>query len=91
VSLRTRPPRKETVDRFFGIMKTPVGATPELDAAGIEETRRNPRRFDHLKIFPRSDWEFTRWDRTDTVGFLVCCAISAAIIGFFWLILQALR
>ena len=91
VSLLTRPPGAQSVDRFFGIMKTPVGATPELEAAGLEETRCNPRRFDHLKIFPRSDWEFTRWDRADAAGFLVCCAISAAILGFFWLVLQVLR
>ncbi|MGD1029795.1 MAG: hypothetical protein ABSA05_01520 [Opitutaceae bacterium] len=90
-SLVTRPPGRETVDRFFGTMKTPVGATPELDAAGLEETGRDPRRFDHLKIFPRSDWEFTRWDRTDTVGFFVCCGISASILGFFWLVLRLLR
>jgi len=91
VSLLTRPPPPETVDRFFGIMKTPVGATPELEAAGLEETGRRPRRFDHLKLFPRSDWEFTRWDRADTAGFLVCCAISAAILGLFWLVLHWLR
>jgi len=91
ISLLTRPPPPETVDRFFGIMKTPVGATPELEAAALEATRRDPRRFDHLKLFPRSAWEFTRWDRTDTTGFLVCCAISAAILGFFWLLLHLLR
>jgi hypothetical protein len=65
VSLVTRPPAAEVVDRFFGIMKTPVGATPELDAAALAETRRDPRRFERLKIFPGSGWEFTRWDRTD--------------------------
>ncbi len=91
VSLLTRPPPPESVERFFGIMRTPVGATPELDVAALEATRRDPRRFDHLKVFPRSCWEFTRWDRTDAVGFLVCCGISAAILGLFRLALGALR
>jgi Na+/proline symporter len=91
VSLVTRPPPRESVDRFFGIMKTPVGATPELEAAGLDETRRDPGRFDHLKLFPGSSWEFTRWNRADTVGFLVCCAISGAILGAFWLALHLLR
>ncbi len=91
VSLLTRPPPGDSVERFFGTMRTPVGATPGLDAAALEATRLNPRRFDQLRLFPRSNWEFTRWDRTDTLGFLVCCGISAAILGLFWLALNALR
>jgi hypothetical protein len=65
-------------------MKTPVAETPELDTLAMAETERNPHRFDHLKLFPRSNWEFTRWNRVDTVGFLVCCAISGSIVLLFW-------
>lgn len=89
VSLFTRRPPPERVDQFFGKMKTPVNPVPELDAAAMAETRRNPQRFDHLKIFPRSSWEFTKWDRVDVVGFLACCAVSGAILGLFWLLLRA--
>ena len=89
VSLLTRSTEKSRVDLFYGKMKTPVGATPELEAAGMEETRRNPGRFDHTKLFPRSSWEFCKWDRVDTVGFLICCAVSGAIIGLFVLLLRA--
>ena len=39
---------------------------------------------DRLKCFSRSSLEFTRRDRTDTIGFLACCAISGAIIALFW-------
>ena len=88
VSIFTRPTEKARVDVFYGKMKTPVGATPELEAAAMEETRRNPGRFDHTKLFPKSSWEFCKWDRVDTVGFLVCCAVSAAIIGLFVLLLK---
>ena len=73
------------MDQFYGKMKTPVGATPELEEAGMEETRRNPGRFDHLKLFPRSSWEFCKWDRVDTIGFLSCLAVSWAV----YLALQA--
>lgn len=88
LSLVTRPPAADRVDQFFGKMKTPVEATPEGDAAALEETRRKPHRFDHLKIWPRSSWEFTRWDRVDTLGFLTSCALVVAIIGLFWLLLR---
>ena len=87
-SLATRPPPRALVDQFFGKMKTPVGATPELEAAAMEETRRNPHRFDHLKLWPKSSWELNRWDRTDTVGFVVSCALTVIIILLFWALLR---
>ncbi len=89
VSLVTRPPARERIDQFFGKMKTPVGATPELEAEAMAETRRNPHRFDHTKILgATSSWEFTRWDRLDNLGFLGCCATSGAIILVFWALLK---
>jgi SSS family solute:Na+ symporter len=91
VSLLTNPPAREKVDRFFGKMKTPVGATRQLDDAALEETSGNPGRFDQTKIFPRSSWEFTKWDRTDTVGFAACCCASVSIIALIWLALTWLR
>jgi solute:Na+ symporter, SSS family len=89
VSLVTRPAPTALVDRFYGKMKTPVGLTPELDAAAMAETLRDPRRFEQAKLFPRSAWELTRWNREDTIGFVACCAISGAILGGFMLVLRA--
>ncbi len=88
VSLFTRAPTGAKVDHFFGKMKTPVADTPELDEAEMAKTDRDPHRFDHLKLFPRSSWEFTKWNRLDTLGFLACCAISGAIVLFFWGLLE---
>ncbi len=89
LSLVTRPPPPERVNQFFGRMKTPVGATPEIEAADLEETRLHPTRFNHTKLLgPDSSWEFGKWDRVDTLGFLTCCAISAGIIGLFWALLR---
>jgi hypothetical protein len=74
---------------FYGRMKTPVGDTPELEAAGIEETRKNPARFDGTKLFGANSWiEFCKWDRVDTIGFLVCSALSAVIVGLFVFLLK---
>jgi Na+/proline symporter len=89
LSLVTRPPDRARIDQFYGRMKTPVGATPELEAAALAETQRNPRRFDHTKLLgPESAWEFTTWDRVDTIGFAGCCAVSGAIVGLFVLLLR---
>jgi solute:Na+ symporter, SSS family len=89
VSFFTRPPAIGRLDQFFGKMKTPVGATPELEQAAMDETRSNPQRFERTKLFgPSSSWEFAKWDRDDTIGFLGCCATSGAIIGGFLLALK---
>ena len=88
VSLLTRPTDPARVALFYGKMKTPVGDTPELEVAAMEETRLNPTRFDHTKLVPRSNWEFCRWDRVDTIGFIACCAFSAAIVGIFLALLN---
>ena len=89
VSLVSRPPDRARIDQFYGKMKTPVGATPELEVTGMEETRLAPHRFDHTKLLGAgSSWEFCKWDRVDTVGFLGCCATSGAIILVFWLLLR---
>jgi len=82
-SLLTRPTDPSRVAQFYGKMKTPVGATPELEAATMEETMRHPTRFDHTKLVPSSNWEFCKWDKVDAVGFIICCALSATIVGIF--------
>lgn len=88
VSLVTRPPSPAHVDAFYGKMKTPVAASAEHDRAEMSATRRDPHRFDRLKLFPGSSWEFTKWDRVDAVGFFACCAVSGAIITLFWGLLR---
>ena len=89
VSLLTRPTDPARVALFYGKMKTPVGDTPELEEAAMAETRRTPARFDDTKLFGRNSWwEFCRWDRTDAIGFIACCSLSAAIVGLFLFLLR---
>jgi len=91
VSLVTRAPNPRRTDLFFGKMKTPVGETPELEAAAMEQTQRNPRRFDNTKLFgAHSSWEFAKWDRVDAVGFVICLFLSGSILAGFWLLLKAM-
>jgi Na+/proline symporter len=83
VSKLTRPTDPERVARFYVRLKTPVAATLEEDALEVERSYANPNRFDHQKLFPNSNWELTKWNRMDTLGFLACCALVGFILLFF--------
>jgi hypothetical protein len=76
------------IDRFYGRLKTPVAATPEQDHAEITLTNDDPCRFDHQKLLPSSNWEFTRWTRQDAIGFFGCCGIALAIFGILYFVLN---
>lgn len=83
VSLLTKPADPARVARFYARLKTPVGSTPEADVAAVEESYRNPGRFDHLKLFPNTNWEFTKWNKQDAVGFICCCALVGVVLLVF--------
>jgi Na+/proline symporter len=82
-SLLTQPTDPVRVGRFYVRMKTPVGPTLDDDAVAVEESYAHPTRYDHLKLFPRTNWEFTKWNRQDTLGFLGCCGLVGFILIFF--------
>jgi Na+/proline symporter len=77
---RTDPVR---VGKFYARLKTPVGATPEEDERAVEDSYANPTRYDHQKLWPKSDWEFTKWDKVDTLGFLTCCGLVGVVLVVF--------
>jgi solute:Na+ symporter, SSS family len=88
VSLLTPPTDSARVARFYVRLKTPVAATLEQDALDVAAGYAQPTRFDSQKLFPRSNWEFTRWDRADTLGFISCCALVGFILIFFKAVLM---
>ena len=70
-SLFTSPVDRTVLGRFYARMKTPVNPDPEKDRKEVELSYANPTRFDHVKLFPNSQFEFTRWTKQDTYGFLL--------------------
>jgi SSS family solute:Na+ symporter len=89
VSLSTRNKGlDENIARFYVKMKTKVIADRALDNAELEKSYANPTRFDHLKLFPKSNWEFCKWTREDTGGFLVSLALTVGILTGFWLLIK---
>jgi SSS family solute:Na+ symporter len=83
----TRPVEKERLDRFFVRMRTTVLEDREADAREVELSYADPDRFSDKKLFPRSQWEFERWDRVDTIGFMLALLCAFAVLGFFKLLL----
>jgi len=75
---------EERIARFYVKMKTPVDPDPAEDARRLEESYAHPTRFDHTKLFAQSNWEFCKWTKTDTCGFLVSLGLTGGIILLFW-------
>jgi len=81
---------EENIARFYVKMKTKVIADRDLDKAELQKSYDNPTRFDHLKLFPKSNWEFCKWNKEDTWGFLVSTALTVGILLAFWLLIRTL-
>lgn len=74
----TRPMDARMLDRFYGRLRTAVKADRDADAEEMRETLADPHRFDHLRLFPNSNWEFRKWTRADWRGM---GWVSAGIVG----------
>ncbi|SDR84845.1 hypothetical protein [Opitutus sp. GAS368] len=83
VSWLTPPTDPARVARFYARMKTPVAATLEDDAREVAASYADPTRLDHTKLFPGSNWEWTKWNRQDALGFAGCCALVGLILIIF--------
>ena len=91
ISLITRDKGLEAnIARFYVKMKTKVIVDRELDKAELQKSYDNPTRFDHLKLFPKSNWEFCKWDKDDTWGVIASTALTVGILLAFWLLIKAL-
>jgi SSS family solute:Na+ symporter len=88
VSFLTRRDDKTMLDRFYIKMKTVVHIDPQEDARQLELSYANPNRFDDCKLFPQSDWEFDKWDKTDTAGFLVSAMVAVLVVLFLMVLLS---
>lgn len=81
---------EENIAKFYVKMKTKVNPDHAADKAELELSYANPTRFDHMKLFPKSSWEFCKWDWEDTWGVLMSSALTIVILGAFWLIIRTL-
>ncbi len=78
----------DRAERFYAKLKTPVAPTPEQDEIEVQKSFDYPKRFDDQKLLPRSNWEFTKWNKKDFKGFFGCWAIVAFILLVLWIVLH---
>ncbi|NDP27878.1 MAG: sodium:solute symporter family protein [Flavobacterium sp.] len=81
VAYFTKPQNKDLLNQFYGKMLTPVVGTLEDDEKEMVLTRNTPTRFNYLKIFPNSNWEFRKWNREDWTGVTVSCVAVASVVA----------
>jgi SSS family solute:Na+ symporter len=77
----TKRGTRNSLDRYFAKMNTPVLADPEADRQALEVAFANPANACDRKLMPSSDWEFVQPTTKDVVGFVVSCGVCALIIG----------
>lgn len=80
VAYFTKPEDKMRLDQFYGKMMTPVVGSHEDDVVAMQQTRTNPNRFNYLKLFPNSNWEFRIWNREDWIGVIVSSLAAVSIV-----------
>jgi len=80
VSIFTLPEDKKRLDQFYGKMLTPVVGSAEDDVQAMKLTRENPNRFNHLLLFPNSNWEFRKWNREDWTGVIVSSLAALGVV-----------
>ncbi len=88
VSLLTRPDDSERLARFYAKMRTPVLVDRQEDQHEMDESLAHPDRHRDKLLFPNSQFEFFRWNRVDTIGFVLSVCAVFGIIGMLQFLLR---
>jgi len=85
ISWVTPPVSRDTLDRFFARMHTPVQPTPEAETAALAAACANPGQFERDKLFPGTGWEILKPARSDYIGFFGTWALVGMVILLLWM------
>jgi SSS family solute:Na+ symporter len=85
ISWITPPVSRDTLDRFFARMHTPVQPTPEAETAALAAACANPAQFEHDKVFPGTGWEILKPARSDYIGFFGTWGLVGVVIFLLWM------
>ena len=70
----------------YAKMKTEVRRDPDEDREALEESYRNPKRFDDRRLLPGTDFEMLKPRPKDILGFLAAVGVCFLVIGLLvWL------
>lgn len=81
VSLLTRCPPTDVVNRYYAKMRTPVDPHPDIDRKNLEAAYANAAAMEHLKLFPGTQIEIQKPNLNDILGFIICWIVCIAVIG----------
>jgi SSS family solute:Na+ symporter len=85
-SLLTPRNSQQALDRYYAKMKTEVDPDPETDRTNLEESYRDPKRFEDRRMFPGSDFEALKPRKSDVFGFATSVAVCFVIVALLvWL------
>ncbi len=86
VSYLTPRNSKDALDRYYVKMKTEVDPDHDVDRQNLEQSYRDPSRFEDQRLFPGTDIEALKPRTSDVVGFLISVAVCFVVIGILvWL------
>ena len=88
ISSVTRPAPKSYLDRFYAKMFTPVQKTPGEEKKALENSYKNPEKFEKHKILPGSNWEILKPTKTDFLGFGGSWILVGVIIFLLWIMIS---
>ncbi len=85
LSFITKPLSKKHLDRFFAKMHTPVQKNQDEEDMALEAAYKNPDKYRHQKLFPKSQWEILKPTKMDALGFGGSWILVGIIIVLLWL------
>ena len=88
VSLLTRPDDAQRLARFYAKMRTPVLVDRKQDQKQLAESLADTTRYSDKLLFPNSQFELFKWNRVDTIGFVLSVCVVFAIIGMLQFLLK---
>lgn len=89
VSLLTNPQTDEKTLRFFLKMRTRVrGLGAETDGEDLKEAYANPAKTEELLLFPNTSLEIYKWNKQDTVGFLISIGVVFVVLGTLFFVVN---
>jgi len=88
VSLLTRPDDTQRLALFYAKMRTPVLVDRKKDEDELAKSLADPSRYRDKLLFPNSQFEFFKWNRVDTIGFVLSVFVVFGIIGMLQFLLH---
>jgi len=88
VSFFTKPTPKTNLDRFYAKLHTPVQKTEDEERRALQESYKNPGKFETDKIMPGSNWEIMKPKKIDVFGFGGSWILVGVIILLLWVMVS---